>query len=204
MKKPTLIVVCGPNGSGKTSITRKILKHERLDSATYINPDDIANNIFGDWNSPEAISKAAKYASEQRYNLLEERKSVIFETVFSSSEKIDFIARAKEFGYFIRIFFVCADSPTINASRIARRVIQGGHDVPIPKIISRYSKSIVNCALISKIVDRLISTSSISSARSISNTSLMSLSNQALFYQLDPLIFKRKINPQTPGNYPNQ
>jgi len=204
VKKPTLIVVCGPNGSGKTSITRKILKHERLDSATYINPDDIANNIFGDWNSPEAISKAAKYASEQRYNLLEERKSVIFETVFSSSEKIDFIARAKEFGYFIRIFFVCADSPTINASRIARRVIQGGHDVPIPKIISRYSKSIVNCALISKIVDRLISTSSISSARSISNTSLMSLSNQALFYQLDPLIFKRKINPQTPGNYPNQ
>jgi predicted ABC-type ATPase len=204
VKKPTLIDVCGPNGSGKTSITRKILKHERLDSATYINPDDIANNIFGDWNSPEAISKAAKYASEQRYNLLEERKSVIFETVFSSSEKIDFIARAKEFGYFIRIFFVCADSPTINASRIARRVIQGGHDVPIPKIISRYSKSIVNCALISKIVDRLISTSSISSARSISNTSLMSLSNQALFYQLDPLIFKRKINPQTPGNYPNQ
>ncbi len=203
MKKPTFIVVCGPNGSGKTSITRKILKHERLDSATYINPDDIANNIFGDWNSPEAISKAAKYASEQRYNLLEERKSVIFETVLSSSEKIDFIARAKEFGYFIRIFF-CTDSPTINASRIARRVIQGGHDVPIPKIISRYSKSIENCALISKIVDRLISTSSISSARSISNTSLMSLSNQALFYQLDPLIFKRKINPQTPGNYPNQ
>ena len=154
MKKPTLIVVCGPNGSGKTSITRKILKHEWLDSATYINPDDIANNIFGDWNSPEAISKAAKYASEQRYNLLEERKSVIFETVLSSSEKIDFIARAKEFGYFVRIFF-CTDFPTINASRIARRVIQGGHDVPIPKIISRYSKSIVNCALISKIVDRL-------------------------------------------------
>jgi predicted ABC-type ATPase len=120
---------------------------------------------------------------------LEERKSVIFETVLSSSEKIDFIVIAKEFGYFIRIFFVCTDSPTINASRIARRVIQGGYDVPIPKIISRYSKSIVNCALISKIVDRLISTSSISSASSISNTSLISLSNQALVYQLVPLIF---------------
>lgn len=155
MKKPTLIVVCGPNGSGKTSITRKILKHEWLDSATYINPDDIANNIFGDWNSPDAINKAAKYATELRYNLLDERKSIIFETVLSSSEKIDFIYKARESGYFIRIFFVCTDSPTINASRIARRVIQGGHDVPIPKIISRYSKSIVNCALISKIVDRL-------------------------------------------------
>ena len=155
MKRPTLIVVCGPNGSGKTTITRKILKHQWLDSATYINPDEIANNIFGDWNSPEAVLNAANYAKEQRYRLLEQRKSIIFETVLSSSEKIDFTLKAKELGYFIRIFFVCTDSPTINASRIAKRFIQGGHDVPIPKIISRYSKSIVNCALISTFVDRL-------------------------------------------------
>lgn len=155
MKRPTLIVVCGPNGSGKTTITRKILKHEWLDSATYINPDEIANTIFGDWNSPEAIINAANHAKEQRYRLLEERQSIIFETVLSSSEKIDFTLKAKELGYFIRIFFVCTDSPTINASRIAKRFIQGGHDVPIPKIISRYSKSIVNCAFISKFVDRL-------------------------------------------------
>ncbi len=155
MKNPTLIVVCGPNGSGKTSITKKILKHEWLDNCTYINPDEIARDIFGDWNSPQAIVDAANYANKLRYNLLEQRESVIFETVFSSSEKLDYILKAKELGYFIRVFFVCTDSPTINASRIARRVIQGGHDVPIPKIISRYSKSIVNCAVISTYVDRL-------------------------------------------------
>jgi predicted ABC-type ATPase len=155
VKKPTLIVVCGPNGSGKTSITKKILKYEWLENCTYINPDEIARDIFGDWNSPEAIIDAANYAKEQRYNLLQNGRSIIFETVLSSTEKLDFIWKAKENGYFIRIFFVCTDSPTINASRIARRVIQGGHDVPIPKIISRYSKSIVNCALISTFVDRL-------------------------------------------------
>ena len=33
--------------------------------------------------------------------------------------------------------------------------MEGGHDVPISKIISRYSKSIANCAIISKFVDRL-------------------------------------------------
>lgn len=155
MKKPTLIVVCGPNGSGKTSITRKILKHEWIENCTYINPDEIAKNIFGDWNSPEAILNAANYAKELRYNLLKEKQSIIFETVLSSPEKVEFILLAKKCGYFIRIFFVCTDSPTINASRIARRVIQGGHDVPIPKIISRYSKSIANCAFLSKEVDRL-------------------------------------------------
>jgi predicted ABC-type ATPase len=31
----------------------------------------------------------------------------------------------------------------------------GGHDVPIKKIISRYSKSIANCAFLASIVDRL-------------------------------------------------
>ncbi len=155
MKKPTLIVVCGPNGSGKTSITKKILKHDWLDNCTYINPDEIARDIFGDWNSPDAVKQAANYAEKLREELLLNKSSLIFETVLSGPDKIDFILKAKNLGYFIRIFFVCTDSPTINAARIANRVIQGGHDVPIPKIISRYSKSIANCAIISALVDRL-------------------------------------------------
>ncbi len=53
------------------------------------------------------------------------------------------------------MFFVGTDHPAINASRIAHRVMEGGHDVPITKIINRYSKSIYNCALISTFVDRL-------------------------------------------------
>ena len=155
MKKPTLIVVCGPNGSGKTSITKKILKHDWLDNCVYLNPDEIARDIFGDWNSPDAVKKAADYTKIRREELLAQNQSLIFETVLSSPEKIEFIFKAKNQGYFIRIFFVCTDSPTINASRIAQRVIQGGHDVPIPKIISRYSKSIANCAIISTMSDRL-------------------------------------------------
>lgn len=33
--------------------------------------------------------------------------------------------------------------------------MKGGHDVPINKIVSRYAKSIVNCHLVGKFVDRL-------------------------------------------------
>jgi predicted ABC-type ATPase len=33
--------------------------------------------------------------------------------------------------------------------------MMGGHDVPIQKIISRYYKSIANCALLAPVVDRL-------------------------------------------------
>lgn len=73
----------------------------------------------------------------------------------SSREKINYIKRAKKAGYFVRVFFVATTSPTINSARIAQRVMEGGHDVPIPKIISRYLKSIANCATVGRFVDRL-------------------------------------------------
>ena len=53
--RPVLIVIAGPNGSGKTTITSKILRHEWLEDAVYINPDQVAQDKFGDWNSPEAV-----------------------------------------------------------------------------------------------------------------------------------------------------
>ena len=155
MKKPILIVIAGPNGSGKTSITTKILKHKWVEECTYINPDNIAKEKFGDWNNPKAVVDAANFAKEIRENCILNLESLIFETVLSASDKIDFIINAKKKGYFIRIFFVGTDNPSINASRIAQRVMEGGHDVPITKIISRYSKSIANCAVCANIVDRL-------------------------------------------------
>ena len=155
MEQPKLIIIAGPNGSGKTSVTGKILEHQWIENCVYINPDNIAQDDFGDWNSPEAVLKAAIKASELREEYLFRKQGILFETVLSATEKLDFIKRAKESGYFIRLFFVGTDHPSINASRIAHRVMEGGHDVPIPKIISRFTKSILNCSLIAPIVDRL-------------------------------------------------
>ena len=152
--KPVLIVIAGPNGSGKTTVTEQILRHEWMEDAIYINPDIVAQEQFGDWNSAEAVKKSIAYCEVQREKALAEGKSLIFETVLSRNDKIDYIHRAKTAGFFVRVFFVCTESPTINASRIARRVMQGGHDVPISKIISRYNLSIANCIEVARIVDR--------------------------------------------------
>ena len=153
--KPTLIVIAGPNGSGKTSVTSQILKHEWVKGCIYINPDNIAQEQFGDWNSPDAVLKAAILATNQREECLKNKQDFIFETVFSALDKVDFLIRAKDAGYFIRLFFVSTNHPSINASRIAHRVMEGGHDVPISKIINRYAKSISNCNNAAKFVDRL-------------------------------------------------
>jgi len=154
-EKPKLLIVAGPNGSGKTSVTGKILKHKWIDGCEYINPDFIARDVFGDWNSGEAVIKAAQYAEKLRFNCIETGKSLIFETVLSAQDKVEFVRKAKEAGYFVRLFFIGTDSPEINAARVAQRVMAGGHDVPIHKIISRYAKSIANCATLAPLVDRL-------------------------------------------------
>lgn len=153
-KKPTLIVVAGPNGSGKTSITESLLSHEWFNGCEYINPDNIAKNVFGDWNSKDASIKAANFTQELRDRYLEEKKSFVFETVMSTTEKVDFIQKAKDAGYFVRLFYIGTDSPIINAARVAKRVMSGGHTVPIEKIISRYSKANENCISAMHIVDR--------------------------------------------------
>lgn len=115
----------------------------------------MAKEIFGDWNSKEAILKSANYCKGWREKCLREKISFVFETVFSAEDKIDFLIRAKESGFFIRVFFISTNHTSINASRIAKRVMEGGHDVPIPKIVSRYTKSIINCEAIASLVDRL-------------------------------------------------
>ena len=79
--KPVLIIIAGPNGSGKTTITSKILQHEWMENAIYINPDQIAKDRFGDWNSQEAIMQSVKYCEQLREECLREHKSLIFETV---------------------------------------------------------------------------------------------------------------------------
>ena len=152
--KPTLCVIAGPNGSGKTSTTIQLLQNEWSEGSLYINPDNIAQEQFGDWNSPDAVMKAAKVATELRYKCLEEKKDFVFETVFSSEEKLDFLRKAHEIGFFIRFFFVCTNNPKINVSRITKRYLEGGHEVPISKIISRYYKSYVNATKAISFVDR--------------------------------------------------
>ena len=153
-ERPRLLVVAGPNGSGKTSVTEQGLRHEWFQDCLYINPDNIARDQFGDWNSPEAILQAARLADTLRADALAKRTSLAFETVLSSDGKIDYLRQAKDAGYFIRLFFVGTESPSINAARITKRFMDGGHEVPIAKIVARYGRSMANSIDAARIADR--------------------------------------------------
>ena len=63
--KPILIIIAGPNGSGKTTITSMLVKSEWIENAVYINSDNGAQETFGDWNSTEAVINVAQYCEKR-------------------------------------------------------------------------------------------------------------------------------------------
>ncbi|HEY3255206.1 MAG TPA: zeta toxin family protein [Polyangiaceae bacterium] len=153
--KPALLVIAGPNGSGKTTLTARLRQDTWSEGVEYLNPDEVAQDRFGDWNSPDAVLQAAQWTTARREELLFARRGLAFETVFSAPDKLAFLVRARHAGYFSRIFFVGTSDPRINAARVAGRVMQGGHSVPIEKIITRYSRSMANLRVAFRLADRI-------------------------------------------------
>ena len=62
--------------------------------------------------------------------------------MFSTNQVPKFIKTAKESGYKIVLHYIATEDTDINIARVAKRVTEGGHDVPKDKIIERYSKSL--------------------------------------------------------------
>lgn len=68
-----------------------------------------------------------------RRSLIKERISFTFETVMSSSDKVNLLAEAHNSGYRVYVYYVATADPEINIARVAYRVSQGGHNVPPEK-----------------------------------------------------------------------
>ncbi|MDC9714457.1 MAG: zeta toxin family protein [Gammaproteobacteria bacterium] len=81
MSKPILVVVAGSNGSGKTTITEKLLKHSWSKDMVYINPDNIAQEKFGGWNDQASFIKAANHAEDLRQNCIKNKQNLSVDDV---------------------------------------------------------------------------------------------------------------------------
>jgi predicted ABC-type ATPase len=136
--KPKMILIAGPNGSGKTTLTEK-LKSAGVDFGEYVNPDDIVLTLEG--SGDEVVRKAQKIAENKRQDLLKAGISHSFESVMSHHSKIEYMIAAKEKDFYVILFFVGINDPSINVERVINRVAKGGHDVPTEKIRSRYERT---------------------------------------------------------------
>jgi predicted ABC-type ATPase len=153
MPRPTLLVIAGPNGSGKTSLIR-FLERQNYDFGEYINPDDIAEELTG--NYEERVRRAQALAEERRRHAVSALRSFSFETVFSHPSKLEELDGARNAGFEITLFFVGADDPGINMERVRTRVAMGGHHVPEDRIVARYFRTMKLLIEMVKRVDRAV------------------------------------------------
>jgi predicted ABC-type ATPase len=144
-----LFILAGPNGSGKSTFYRKLIgKYKALSRLPFVNPDDIAKEIFGDFlpdNSKESNRKmliAGKEAIKRRKRFLAEEISFGFETTFSGNSEKQLIDEAIEKGYDLYIVYIALSDPMLNVQRVRVRVQNKGHFVDPAIVVRRYHKSI--------------------------------------------------------------
>jgi predicted ABC-type ATPase len=136
-RRPVIVALAGPNGAGKTTFY-----HAHLPSAglRLINADVLARGLQLD---PYA---AARVAEVLRRQLVAQRESFVFETVFSDpvGDKLAFLKEAAATGYTVVLCFVGIAGPAVSEERVAMRVSQGGHDVPAEKLVARFPRTLAN------------------------------------------------------------
>ena len=98
-----LWVLAGGNGAGKSTFYKTSLLNKR--GVQFVNADMIAKLINPE--SPEHVSYEAAHLVERfRDEFLLKGISFCFETVFSHESKIDFIAKAKAYGYQVILIYI--------------------------------------------------------------------------------------------------
>jgi predicted ABC-type ATPase len=138
-RRPIVVAIAGPNGAGKTTFFES---HLKLTGLRFLNADSIARELEVD------AYEAARMISALRTELVNQRESFIFETVFSDpvGDKLGFLKQAAESGYAVVLCFVGIAGAATSEQRVAMRVSQGGHDVPPEKLVQRFPRTLSNLA----------------------------------------------------------
>ena len=136
-QRPIVVALAGPNGAGKTTFYHAHLQPAGL---YLVNADVVAHELNME---PYA---AAKVADAVRRELLHQRESFVFETVFSDpvGDKLSFLGKVGQAGYTVLLCFIGISGPAVSEERVAMRVSQGGHDVPAEKLAARYPRILNN------------------------------------------------------------
>ena len=121
MKIYTLIG--GVNGAGKSSLTGS-LRAERSDLGQIVDPDAVDR-------IETALAEGVNFTQE---------------TTLSGGYPKRLCRRAKEAGYYIRLYYVGLDTAEESLRRIKNRVERGGHDIPAKDVQDRFAHRFTDVA----------------------------------------------------------
>lgn len=126
-------IIGGVNGVGKSSLSG-VLSAESSELGVIIDTDKITAENGGD------RIKGGKIAIKRINNCLEKGINFTQETTLSGVRTLKTIQKARELNYFIRLYYVGISSSDESISRIANRVLKGGHNIPPEDVKRRYAK----------------------------------------------------------------
>ena len=147
-----LTVVAGPNGSGKTSVIKRV---EFAGRANLLEADAIASQIYAAAAMRAAIP-AGREVLRRAQEFLDSAEDFAIETTLSGNWTRRLISESLVRHLFVRLLYICLDSPERCIQCVNERVAQGGHDIPATDVRRRYFRSLGNLRQVLGIVDEVI------------------------------------------------
>ncbi len=137
-----LYIIAGCNGAGKTTASYTVLP-EMLGCREFVNADEIARGLSP--FNPEGVAiQAGRLMIERVLQLMKDGHDFAFETTLATRSYIKLIRKAQSVGYFVTLLFFSLPTPEQAVQRVARRVSQGGHNIPQDVIYRRYEAGLKN------------------------------------------------------------
>ena len=141
-ESPTVAVLAGINGAGKSSSAVPILR-ERLRMPVFVNADTIARGLNA-FDVESMAVKAGRTMLDHLHELAAGRKDFAFETTLAARTYAPWLESLRAAGYVSHLFYFWVESPEVAIGRVAVRVRSGGHDIPEETVRRRYSRSVRN------------------------------------------------------------
>jgi len=139
---PTLYIIAGPNGVGKTTFANRYLPDEAR-QLEFVNADLIARGLSP--YDPDSVSiEAGKIALKRIRELIAQRTGFTWETTMSGRTAVGWLREARESGYVLKAYFLWVRHPETTINRIRQRVTEGGHNIAEDVSRRRFFKTIQN------------------------------------------------------------
>jgi predicted ABC-type ATPase len=141
-RQPTLHIIAGANGAGKTTFALEYLPRYG-GCRNFINADLIARGLSPFDPDISALAAGRLFLQQIRVQLAG-YNTFAFETTLAGQSHVNLIKRIKKCGYRIALFFLWIPTVELAEKRIAERVMTGGHSIPTKTVRRRFKRGLIN------------------------------------------------------------
>lgn len=139
---PTCWIIAGPNGAGKTTFALEYLP-QVAKCTHFINADLIAAGLSPLAPERELLAASRLFLKEIEAAILQQQ-DFAFETTLAGRGYLKLVRRLRADGWKVELIYLALPNMDLSKFRVAERVKQGGHNIPIADIERRFARSLAN------------------------------------------------------------